>query len=114
MVGVKRIINMPTGPAGVDRPLASSSLSIEIELNSEFTDDEVMDALSDSYRIMTKADQATITSGNKEIGDEMFPTTFVGILLDDKPYLLSEINDIVTELEENLNTEKLGVEVQAV
>jgi len=104
---------MPQGPLGVSRPGVSSSINIQIEINApdDNVDQMVLDGLTKRFK---NVESVTITEETEFIQDQAFDKVMVEILLNSNEVMLSRIEDLVSDIEDALDQERIGVTVEAV
>jgi len=104
---------MPQGPRGGPRPMASCSLSVTVEVNAP--DGEPSDMLANNLTSrFRRVEQVTITEETEAIGDEVFDKVIAEILFESNKMQLISIEDIVTDIEDALGSERIAVQVEAV
>jgi len=104
---------MPQGPRGGPRPMASCSLSVTVEVNAPDSEPSEMLANNLTSRFR-RVEQVTITEETESIKDQVFEKVVVDILFQSNEMQLVIIEDIVTDIEEALNKERIGVTVEAI
>lgn len=104
---------MPQGPLGVSRPGVSSSVNIQIEINAPEgnVDQMVVDGLTRRFK---NVESVSITKETELIKGQSFDKVIVEILLSSNEVMLSRIEDLVSDIEEALGKERIGVTVEAV
>lgn len=104
---------MPQGPLGVSRPGVSSSVNIQIEMNAPEgnVDQMVLDGLTKRFKTV---ESVSITEETEFIKDQSFDKVMIEILLNSNEVMLSRIEDLVSDIEDALGQERIGVTVEAV
>jgi len=104
---------MPRGPLGASRPGVSSSINIQIEVNapSGNVDQMVVDGLTKRFK---NVGSVSITEETEMIKDQAFDKVVIEILLNSNKVMLSRIEDLVSDIEDSLGQERIGVTVEAV
>jgi len=104
---------MPQGPLGVSRPGVSSSINIQIEINApdDNVNQMVLDGLTKRFK---NVESVSITEETEFIQDQQFDKVMVEILLNSNEAMLSRIEDLVSDIEDALGQERIGVTVEAV
>lgn len=104
---------MPEGPLGASRPLASSSLNVEIEVNAPDgkVDEMLLEELTSRFR---RVSEITISEEIEIVADQSFDKIVIQVLFNDSTVRLSVVEDVVTDIEEALGEERIGVTIESV
>jgi hypothetical protein len=104
---------MPEGPGGGPRPLASSSLNIEIEINApdEDPDEMLIQGLTSRFRYV---DSISISEEVETVGGEAFDKVVIEVLFESNEVELVSVNDVVSDVEYALGQERIGVTIEAI
>lgn len=108
---------MPKGPLGGPRPGASASLNIKMEMNAPNGEAEAKEMIIDGItRRFGKVDNITITEETEKIPntESLLDKVVIDILLDKNKAQLIEVNDLVNDVEEALDTTRVSVTIEAI